>query len=74
MVDQFLRPWLIGQDVQIPVLLLVLSVLGGLGLYGLLGLFVGPIIISLFMTAIQIYREEYFVFEAAKAQGAPPLS
>jgi predicted PurR-regulated permease PerM len=74
MVDQFLRPWLIGQDVQIPVLLLVLSVLGGLGLYGLLGLFVGPIIISLFMTAIQIYREEYFVPDAAKAQGAPPLS
>jgi len=71
MVDQFLRPWLIGQDVQIPVLLLVLSVLGGLALYGLLGLFVGPIIISLFMTAIQIYREEYFVPDRA-ASGSPP--
>jgi predicted PurR-regulated permease PerM len=59
MVDQFLRPWLIGQDVQIPVLLLVLSVLGGLALYGLLGLFVGPILVSLLMTAVQIYREEY---------------
>ncbi len=74
MVDQFLRPWLIGQDVQIPVLLLVLSVLGGLGLYGLLGLFVGPIIISLFMTAIQIYREEYFVLDAATSHGASPSS
>ncbi|MEQ1795976.1 MAG: AI-2E family transporter [Nitrospira sp.] len=60
MVDQFLRPWLIGQEVELPVLLLVLSVLGGLALYGLLGLFAGPILISLFMTAIQIYREEYF--------------
>ena len=59
MVDQFLRPWLIGQDIEIPVLLLVLSVLGGLALYGLLGLFVGPILISLLMTAVQIYREEY---------------
>lgn len=59
MVDQFLRPWLIGQEVELPVLLLVLSVLGGLALYGLLGLFAGPILISLFMTAIQIYREEY---------------
>lgn len=67
-VDQFLRPWLIGQEVQIPVLLLVLSVLGGLALYGLLGLFVGPIMISLFMTAIQIYREEYHASDAA----APP--
>jgi predicted PurR-regulated permease PerM len=59
-VDQFLRPWLIGQEVEIPVLLLVLSVLGGLALYGLLGLFVGPILISLFLTAVQIYREEYY--------------
>ncbi len=59
MVDQFLRPWLIGHDIQIPVLPLVLSVLGGLALYGLLGLFVGPILISLLITAVQIYRDEY---------------
>ncbi|MDH4185939.1 MAG: AI-2E family transporter [Nitrospira sp.] len=59
MIDQFLRPWLIGQAVQIPVLFLVLSVLGGLALYGLIGLFVGPVLVSLLMTAIQIYREEY---------------
>jgi predicted PurR-regulated permease PerM len=58
-VDQILRPWLIGQHVEIPTLLLVLSVLGGLALYGLLGLFVGPILISLLMVAVQIYREEY---------------
>ncbi|MBH0183407.1 MAG: AI-2E family transporter, partial [Nitrospira sp.] len=59
MVDQFLRPWLIGQDVEIPILLLVLSVLGGLSLYGILGLFVGPVLVSLLMTAVQIYRDEY---------------
>ena len=59
MIDQFLRPWLIGQAVQIPVLFLVFSVLGGLALYGLIGLFVGPVLVSLLMTAIQIYREEY---------------
>lgn len=37
MVDQILRPWLIRPDVQIPVLLFALGVLGGLALYGLLG-------------------------------------
>ena len=68
-VDQFLRPWLIGKDVEIPVLLLVLSVLGGLSLYGLLGLFAGPILVSLFMTAVQIYREEY-----AQAPAVPPAA
>lgn len=71
MVDQFLRPWLIGQDVQIPVLPLVLSVLGGLALYGLLGLFVGPILISLLMTAVQIYREEYHL-KPPVASTSPP--
>lgn len=59
MVDQFLRPWLIGKEVQIPVLFLVFSVLGGLALYGLIGLFIGPVLVSLFITALQIYREEY---------------
>ena len=59
MIDQFLRPWLIGQAAQIPVLFLVFSVLGGLALYGLIGLFVGPVLVSLLITAIQIYREEY---------------
>lgn len=73
MVDQFLRPWLIGQDVQIPVLLLVLSVLGGLALYGLLGLFIGPILVSLLMTAGQIYREEYHLKQVAQSV-SPPAS
>lgn len=58
-VDQILRPWLIGQDVQMPVLFLVFSIIGGLALYGLIGLFVGPILMSILMTVISIYREEY---------------
>jgi predicted PurR-regulated permease PerM len=76
MVDQFLRPWLIGQDVEIPVLLLVLSVLGGLALYGILGLFVGPVLVSLLMTAVQIYREEYHTAatSAEKTSATPPAN
>ncbi len=58
-VDQILRPWLIGQEVEIPVFFLVFSVLGGLALYGIIGLFIGPIIVSLLITAVQIYREDY---------------
>ncbi|BCA54698.1 conserved membrane protein of unknown function [Nitrospira sp. KM1] len=59
MVDQLLRPWLIGHDVEIPILLLVFSILGGLSLYGMIGLFIGPVLVSLLITALQIYREEY---------------
>ena len=72
-VDQFLRPWLIGQDVQMPVLFLVFRILGGLALYGLIGLFVGPILMSILMTVIAIYREDYHLAEAAtSADPAPP--
>ena len=74
MIDQFLRPWLIGQAVQIPVLFLVFSVLGGLALYGLIGLFVGPVLVSLLMTIIQIYREEYHNAETAAPAGPSTLS
>jgi predicted PurR-regulated permease PerM len=74
MIDQFLRPWLIGQAVQIPVLFLVFSVLGGLALYGLIGLFVGPVLVSLLMTIVQIYREEYHNAETAPPPSSAPPS
>ncbi len=74
MIDQFLRPWLIGQEVKIPVLFLVFSVLGGLALYGLIGLFVGPVLVSLLMTSIQIYREEYHQTEMTPPASPAPLA
>ena len=69
MVDHILKPLFIGQGAQIPVLLLTFSVLGGLALYGIIGLFLGPILVGLFLTAIQIYRDEY---HAPSSPQAPP--
>ncbi|GIW53628.1 MAG: AI-2E family transporter [Nitrospiraceae bacterium] len=58
-VDNILKPVLIGQGAQIPVFLLMFSVLGGLALYGVIGIFLGPILAGLLITTLQIYREEY---------------
>lgn len=58
-VDNVLRPLLIGQGAKLPVLFLFFSILGGLAAYGLIGLFLGPILLAILITAIQIYREEY---------------
>jgi predicted PurR-regulated permease PerM len=69
LIDHILRPWVSGQAVQIPALCLVFSVLGGLALYGLIGLFVGPVHVSLLMTTIQIYREDYHHAETALPAG-----
>ncbi|MGQ0811122.1 MAG: AI-2E family transporter [Nitrospiraceae bacterium] len=70
MVDNILKPLLIGQGAQIPVLLLAFSVLGGLALYGVMGIFLGPILVGLFITAIQIYRDEYHQHPVATS---PPI-
>lgn len=59
MVDTVIKPWLIGQGAQIPVLFMFFSIVGGLAVYGIVGLFLGPIIMGLLHTAIHIYREEY---------------
>ena len=72
-VNQVLRPWLIGQDVQMPVLFLVFSILGGLALSGLIGLFVGPILMSILMTVISIYREEYHAAPPSHVSSQPHI-
>jgi predicted PurR-regulated permease PerM len=52
----------------------VFSVLGGLALYGLIGLFIGPVLVSLLMTIIQIYREEYHNNETGTPASPPTPS
>ncbi|OGW68267.1 MAG: hypothetical protein A3H49_11145, partial [Nitrospirae bacterium RIFCSPLOWO2_02_FULL_62_14] len=59
MVDNFLKPILIGQGAQLPVILLLFSLLGGLVAYGLIGLFIGPVILGLLLTALEIYEQDY---------------
>ncbi|HKW86163.1 MAG TPA: AI-2E family transporter [Nitrospiraceae bacterium] len=68
-VDHVLKPILIGKGAQIPFVLLFFSVLGGLAAYGLIGLFLGPILVGLLITAMQIYREEYQHLEEPGIRG-----
>jgi predicted PurR-regulated permease PerM len=48
-VDNFLRPLLIGKDTKMPDLLVLLTTLGGLALFGASGILVGPMIGALFL-------------------------
>jgi predicted PurR-regulated permease PerM len=68
LVDKFLRPVLIGTHAKLPVLLLFFGMLGGLKVYGFMGLLVGPIVIALVMAFIDIYRREY-LSPASAAEG-----
>ena len=60
--DNFLRPWLVGKDTQMPDLLILLATLGGLLLFGAVGIVIGPIVAALFLTVWDIvgaaFRDE----------------
>lgn len=58
-VDNVLRPTLVGRDTQMSDLLIMLSTLGGLVLFGPTGLVVGPIIAALFVTVWELYGEAF---------------
>lgn len=55
LVDNFLRPKLIERNVKIHPLLVLLSVLGGLSVFGVMGFVLGPLILSLLLTLVEIY-------------------
>ena len=57
-VDAFLKPKLIGDRMKMSSFMVFLGVLGGLKVFGILGLFFGPIILALLATFIKIYQEE----------------
>src|SRR5579885_2977567 len=58
-MDTLMRPMIIGHDAHMPTLFLFFSLLGGLAAYGVIGLFVGPILLALVLVALDIYEEEY---------------
>ncbi len=59
LVDNVLKPLFIGHGTQLPTLFLFFSILGGLAAYGFIGMFLGPILLAVLLTAIHIYEEEY---------------
>jgi predicted PurR-regulated permease PerM len=57
--DNFLKPMIIGKKAKLPTFFLFLGILGGLQVYGFLGILFGPLVVTLLTAFIQIYREEY---------------
>lgn len=58
-VDNFLRPILMGRDTDMPDALILLSVLGGLSVFGISGIILGPTLAALFFASWQLFEEEY---------------
>jgi predicted PurR-regulated permease PerM len=58
-VDNVLKPLLIGNRLGLPVLFLFFGILGGLALFGALGIVLGPVIFALLKALLDLYSEEY---------------
>ena len=58
-IDNVLRPRLVGHDAEMPDLMILLTTLGGLMLFGAVGIVIGPIIGSLFLAVWDIYGKTF---------------
>ena len=55
LIDNFLRPYLIGRDAKLHPFLVLLSVLGGIHVFGPVGFLVGPLFLSFLLALLEIY-------------------
>lgn len=58
-VDYLLKPHLVGRKVNMHALMVFLGILGGIKLFGVLGLVYGPLTITVFLTMADIYMKNY---------------
>ncbi len=58
-VEYLLKPKLVGKRVKMHPLLVFLSIIGGLQLFGILGIIYGPLVATAFLTLTEIYYTSY---------------
>ena len=54
-IDNILRPRLVGRDTAMPDLLILLSTLGGIGMFGAVGIVIGPVLAAVCLTLWELY-------------------
>lgn len=59
LVDEFLRPILVGRGAQMPDAIILLATVGGLATFGISGFIIGPIIAAFFLSLWTIFGERY---------------
>ncbi len=58
-VEYLVKPRMIGKGMEMNALLVFIGIVGGLKLFGILGIVYGPLIITIFLTLAEIYKLEY---------------
>jgi predicted PurR-regulated permease PerM len=73
-IDNIIRPLVIGSKVELHPLLLLFALLGGLQVFGFIGIFVGPVVISVIAALINILKDELAISSKNAPPGPVPVS
>ncbi|MBF0288225.1 MAG: AI-2E family transporter [SAR324 cluster bacterium] len=58
-VENWFKPRFVGKRVKIDSTLVFLSIVGGMSVFGIAGIFYGPLIVSVFLTFVSLYHKKY---------------
>lgn len=58
-VENWFKPRFIGDRIRIDSSFVLLTIIGGMGIFGMAGIFYGPIVGILFLTFVEIYHDNY---------------
>lgn len=59
LIDNLLRPIIVGRDIEMHPVVTLLSTLGGLFIFGISGFVIGPVLAALFLAVVSIYDHHY---------------
>lgn len=76
-IDNFIRPRLCGSRMSLHPLIVFLSMFGGVAVFGMMGMLVGPLIAAFFMAMVRIYRRDFLGLTTPavyESPGDPPVT
>lgn len=73
-IDNFLRPKLVGGKARLHELFIFFSVLGGLQVFGILGMVLGPVVLAVTLALLEVLREGNQIEAEVKAELPPAVA
>ena len=74
LVDNLLRPYLVGKSTRMPDYVVLISTLGGISVFGLNGFVIGPMIAAMFIAVWDIFVATRDSLEPEPARAAAPMA
>jgi predicted PurR-regulated permease PerM len=68
LVDNVLRPIMVGKDTRMPDYIVLISTLGGIAVFGINGFVIGPVIAAMFMTVWDMFSASSSGLSSSRGQ------